>query len=141
PWRSTGGTRRCSATRRTARSRGAPTPLPEQEASLERVGICAEPRALGRRLEALRVPAAEDDVLGSERRRELRDHVRHGLAPALLAQRLEAAPPDIVLVGLPILIGKMRELHRLEVPLGDHGRAEAGAEAREKPAPAPLALE
>src|SRR5579863_5136789 len=53
-------------------------------------------------------------------------------SPSLFSQPLEAPDANIVLVSFPILIGQMRQFHRFENPINNHGRPEAGTETQKE---------
>src|SRR5258706_731804 len=93
--------------------------LPQAEATPEGVVVVAEPGARRKLLEQLGVAATEHDVVGFERGFELLDDVRHVATPLLLAQALQPAEPDIILVGAPFLVRQVRQFHGLEDTVHD----------------------
>jgi hypothetical protein len=115
--------------------------FPEAEAAEEGVFVFAEAGSGGHGVELFAVAAAEDDVIGIQRRFEEFHDFRDVAAPFLLAQAFEAAKAEIVFVGFPFLVNQVREFHRLEKAVHDHGGAEAGAETEEEHVAAFVAAE
>src|SRR5258705_7460285 len=106
--------------------------FPKAEATDEGVFIFAEAGAGGQGVEFLAVAAAEDDVIGGERFLEKFHDFGDVAAPLFLAKTFEAAKAEIVFVGFPFFVEKMREFHGLKKTVDDHGGAQACAEAREE---------
>ena len=94
----------------------------------------------GELFQLLHVAAAEHHLVRLERRAQALDDVEHRAPPLLLAETLEAADAEVVLVG-PLPVRQVAELHRLDDAVDDEGRAEPGAEAEEEHLPAPVAAE
>ena len=84
--------------------------------------------SLGRaNVDLLGVAAAQVEVVEVEGEADLFDSFEHVLVPTLLAQFVEAAAPNVVLVGL-LLPGVVAELERAEMAVDVERRAHAGAE-------------
>src|SRR5215469_1158231 len=62
-------------------------------------------------------------------------------APFFLAEALEAAHAEIILVGFSFFVEQVGELHGLEYAVDHHGGAQASAEAEKKHAAAFVAAE
>src|SRR5258705_3252658 len=106
--------------------------FPKAEATDEGVFVFAEADAVGQCVELFAVAATEDDVIGGERFLEKFHDLGDVAAPLFLAKTFEAAKAEIVFVGFPFFVEKMREFHGLKKTVDDHGGAEAGAEAEEE---------
>src|SRR5258707_1221591 len=106
--------------------------FPEAEAAEESVFVFAEAGAVGQGVEFFAVAAAEDDVIGGERFLEKFHDFGDMAAPLFLAEAFEDAKAEIVFVGFPFFVEKMREFHGLKKTVDDHGGAEAGAETEEE---------
>src|SRR6185312_11886477 len=74
------------------------------------------------------VPSTQHDIVGLERCGQPGYHIRDVAPPLALSPLLEAALPDVLLVGA-LLVGQMPELHRLDDAVDD----ERGAEPRPEP--------
>ena len=135
---SAGASATCArGTARVLAVRGAPDP----EAALEGARVAADP-GLGRQLlQVLHVAATEHDLVDLEGVAQLRHDLGDELAPALLAQTVEAALAEEVLVALAVAVRQVRDLQGLHDAFQHERRAEAGAEAQEQHAPAAVAAE
>jgi len=75
-----------------------------------------------------RVAAADDHVVGFQRRAELCNDFADDAAPFLDSQLFQAVLADPLLVSAFLLIAQMREFHGRDDAIDDQGGAEAGAE-------------
>src|SRR5690242_2731692 len=87
------------------------------------------------------VAAAQHDVVGLERSREVRDDLAHRLAPTVIAETLAAALAQIVLEGLAVLVGHVAELGRLDYAIDDERGTESGPQPEKEHAAAPIATD
>src|SRR3954470_18806468 len=101
---------------------------PESIAAAKRLHVRARANAVRPLLDQFRVPAANHDILGLERRLEPGDDTQDVLAPLLRAQAFEAALPQVVLVSPALLVRQVAKLHRFQIAVDDEGGPEAGAE-------------
>src|SRR5262249_38572895 len=98
--------------------------LPKPKASQKRIGVIAGSAAGRQVAQLLDVAATEHHVVGFEGGDQLCDHVRHVVSPFLFASAVEATLTDVVLEG-SLLVGKMRQLHRLDDAFDNHRCAKA----------------
>ncbi len=92
------------------------------EAACKCISVVALTAALGQLLEFLHVAAAENDVVGLEGGGEALNDVKDIFLPLVLSEFLQPAKPDVVLVRR-LAIGKMTELHGLQMSVDDHSGA------------------
>src|SRR5262249_50904233 len=105
--------------------------LPETKTSHKSVGVIAG-SATGRQLfEILDIAAAEDDVIGLQGSDQLCNHLGDVLPPFLLTSLIQTTLADVVLKGA-LFVGKMRQLHRFDDAVDNHGGAQAGAQSQEE---------
>src|SRR5258707_11990772 len=100
--------------------------FPKAEATDEGVFVFAEADAVGQCVEFFAVAATEDDVIGGERFLEKFHDFGDVAAPLFLAKTFEAAKAEIVFVGFPFFVEKMREFNGLEKSVVEHGGDKAG---------------
>ena len=106
--------------------------MPEAKATDEGIVVAAQARAGRKRFQFFGIAAAEDDVIGGERFLQALDDFGDVAAPFFLPEAFEAANAEVVFVGFPFFVEKMREFHGLEKTVDDHRGAEAGAETEEE---------
>ena len=87
------------------------------------MGIVAGPTSSWQLLHVNDVSTAYYDVLWLQRRHQTVDHVFHELAPAFLADALEAPVTHLIFVGA-FLVGQVTEFHRFDNAVYDHRRTE-----------------
>src|SRR6476659_4808090 len=92
--------------------------LPQAKPTHKGVRVVAGPRARGKLLQLLDVPSTQHDIVGLESCDQPGYHIRDIAPPLLLSSLLEAALPDVLLVGA-LLVGQVPELHRLDDAVGD----------------------
>ena len=89
----------------------------------------------------LGVATADHHAVDLQPESEQIDHFENVAPPFFLARSLQARRADILFVGSPFFERQVRELHRLEPAVDDHGGAEAGAETEKQHASARIAAE
>src|SRR5665213_3115502 len=110
-----------AAVKSASRTGGA---FPKPEAAGERVSVGATAGTRRKILELLDVAAAQDDILGLQGEfKKLRD-LEDLAPPPLLAEPLETAPAEVVLVGLSLLIREMRQFQGLKDAVRDQRGAQ-----------------
>src|SRR5262249_24882225 len=114
------------------------TSLPQPKSAEKRIGIVACTRMWRKRLELADVAAANNDVIGLERRNQPRHDVGDVTTPFLLAVALQAGTPHVVLEG-GLLVGQMAELHRLHDAIDDHGRSKSRSQSQKQHLATPVA--
>src|SRR5450759_2358221 len=96
------------------RSKLAAAIAPQAKAAGERLRVVADADARRQLAQEFRIAATDDDLFHLERGLEPQHHVAHGAAPLLLAEPLQSALANVLLVGAVFLVRQMGELHRLE---------------------------
>src|ERR1700738_2263635 len=97
--------------------------VPHTEAADEGMGIVAGPTSSWQLLHVYEVSTAYYDVLWLQCRDQTVDHVFHELAPAFLADALEAPVAHVIFVGA-FLVGQVTEFHRFDNAVYDYRRTE-----------------
>src|SRR5215469_17328388 len=102
---------------------------PQCDAAEEASLIRNDGHVLGQfKVDLFRVAAAEVEAVEVERVLDLRDGFLQVLVPALLAVLIDAAAPDVILVGV-LLPRVVAEFERDQAAGSEDGRAHAGAES------------
>src|ERR1700722_11995320 len=115
--------------------------VPQAKAAEECKIVAAEARILRQPFQLTRVAAAHDHVVGFQRRAELCDHLADGAAPFFETQLFQAVLADPLFVSASPFIAQVREFHRRDDAIDDHGGAKAGAEAEKQHAAAFVAAD
>src|ERR1700686_5499624 len=114
--------------------------VPHAKAADECVGIVAGPTSSWQLVHVDDVATTYYDIFGLKCRDQTFDHVFHEIAPAFLAEALEAQVAHVIFVGA-FLIRQVTEFHRFDNAVYDHRRTESCSQSQEQHLAAPVTAE
>jgi hypothetical protein len=110
--------------------------LPELDAAVDGVAVCAEDHVIRQVLHQFGVTPAKENCLADHAGLEAGDDVQDGFSPTPDTPTFEASDTDVLFVSKAFFIGQVSEFERDDDAVEDHRGAQAGAGAEEEHAAA-----